>query len=187
MNIIFVSDRLGSGKNITLGHRYAVMLLLGWMLLPVSIAIGLYYFMLSQGGIPSSQYRAQNRVYLQENLNAMAARLGQLQAHASRLDALVDFMAEVGSPIKAAAGGVVVYSDNHPQYGNMIAIDHGNGLISRYAHASKRLVGVDNIVLQGRKIGEVGGTGRSTGPHLHFEILSNGTPQNPARYLQVPG
>ncbi|MDO8892522.1 MAG: M23 family metallopeptidase [Sulfurimicrobium sp.] len=99
----------------------------------------------------------------------------------------VDFMAETGTPIKAAAGGVVVYSDYHPQYGNMIDIDHGNGMLSRYAHASKRLVKVDDIVLQGQKIAEVGSTGRSTGPHLHFEVLKNGAPQNPARYLQTAG
>ncbi len=99
----------------------------------------------------------------------------------------VDFMAEMGTPIKAAASGRVVYSDIHSGYGNMIEIDHGNGLISRYAHASKRLVKVGDVVLRGQKIGEVGSTGRSTGPHLHFEILSNGTPQNPTRYLNLPG
>lgn len=99
----------------------------------------------------------------------------------------VDFMAETGTPIKAAAGGLVVYSDYHPQYGNMIDIDHGNGMTSRYAHASKRLVKVNDIVLQGQKIAEVGSTGRSTGPHLHFEVLSNGAPQNPARYLRTTG
>lgn len=99
----------------------------------------------------------------------------------------VDFMADLGTPIKAAAGGVVVYSDIHAGYGNMIEIDHGNGLISRYAHASKRLVKVGDVVLRGQKIGEVGSTGRSTGPHLHFEVLFNGTPQNPTRYLNLPG
>lgn len=99
----------------------------------------------------------------------------------------VDFMAEMGTPIKAAASGRVVYSDIHSGYGNMIEIDHGNGLISRYAHASKRLVKVGDVVLRGQKIGEVGSTGRSTGPHLHFEVLSNGTPQNPTRYLNLPG
>lgn len=99
----------------------------------------------------------------------------------------VDFMAEIGSPIRAAAGGIVVYSDYHVGYGNMVEIDHGNGLISRYAHASKRLVKEGDVVLRGQKIGEVGSTGRSTGPHLHFEVLSNGVPQNPTRYLNLPG
>lgn len=99
----------------------------------------------------------------------------------------VDFMAPVGAAITAAAGGIVVYSDYHQGYGNMIEIDHGNGLISRYAHASKRLVKEGDVVLRGQKIGEVGNTGRSTGPHLHFEVLNRGVPQNPTRYLHTAG
>ena len=99
----------------------------------------------------------------------------------------VDFVAEPGTPIKAAAGGIVITSDYHPGYGNMLEVDHGNGLISRYGHASKRLVKEGDVVLRGQKIGEVGSTGRSTGPHLHFEVLLNGTPQNPTRYLNLPG
>lgn len=99
----------------------------------------------------------------------------------------VDFVADSGTSIKAAAGGIVVYSDIHAGYGNMIEVDHGNGLVSRYAHASKRLAKEGDVVLRGQKIGEVGSTGRSTGPHLHFEVLLNGTPQNPTRYLNLPG
>ena len=99
----------------------------------------------------------------------------------------VDFVADIGAPIKAAAGGIVVYADIHAGYGNMIEVDHGNGLVSRYAHASKRLAKEGDVVLRGQKIGEVGSTGRSTGPHLHFEVLLNGTPQNPTRYLNLPG
>ncbi len=96
----------------------------------------------------------------------------------------VDFVAEFGAPIIAAAGGVVVYSDLHPEYGNMIAVDHGNNLVSRYAHASKRLVKLGQVVMQGEKIAEVGNTGRSTGPHLHFEVRHKGLPQNPFRFLK---
>ena len=99
----------------------------------------------------------------------------------------VDFMAEAGSDIMAAAGGIVIYSDYHDSYGNMVEIDHGNGLVSRYAHASRRLVKVGDIVLRGQKIAEVGSTGRSTGPHLHFEVLYKGAPQNPTRYLHASG
>lgn len=95
----------------------------------------------------------------------------------------IDFAAEVGTPIYAAAGGVVVQSYYNPEYGNMIDIDHGNGLVSRYAHASKRLVKVGDIVLRGQKIAEVGSTGRSTGPHLHFEVRYHGVAQNPAKFL----
>ena len=98
----------------------------------------------------------------------------------------VDFSAEGGTPIKASAGGVVVYSDRHPEYGNMIEIDHGDDLISRYAHASKRLVKLGQVVLQGQKIAEVGNTGRSTGAHLHFEIRHKDRPLNPSKFLKKP-
>ncbi|MBA4141508.1 MAG: M23 family metallopeptidase [Nitrosospira sp.] len=99
----------------------------------------------------------------------------------------VDFSAVTGTPIVAAAGGVVVYSDYHPEYGNMIDVDHGNDFVSRYAHASKRLVKTGQVVLRGQKIAEVGSTGRSTGPHLHFEVRHRGLPQNPSRFLKMPG
>ena len=98
----------------------------------------------------------------------------------------MDFMAEVGTPARAAAGGVVIFSDFHPQYGNMIEIDHGNGLITRYAHLSKRMVKAGDVVLSGGNIGQVGSTGRATGPHLHFEVRQNGAPLNPVRFLRLP-
>ncbi|SNX61199.1 Peptidase family M23 [Nitrosomonas ureae] len=99
----------------------------------------------------------------------------------------VDFAAKTGTPIKAAASGVVIYSDRHSEYGNMVEIDHGGDLVSRYAHASKRIVKLGEVVLQGQKIAEVGSTGRSTGPHLHFEIRHKDKPQNPAKFLKKPG
>jgi murein DD-endopeptidase MepM/ murein hydrolase activator NlpD len=99
----------------------------------------------------------------------------------------VDFTAAIGTPIVAAAGGMVVYSDFHPEYGNMIDVDHGNDFVSRYAHASKRLVRLGQVVVRGQKIAEVGSTGRSTGPHLHFEVRHRGSPQNPSRFLKMPG
>jgi murein DD-endopeptidase MepM/ murein hydrolase activator NlpD len=99
----------------------------------------------------------------------------------------IDVIAERGTPILAAAGGVIVYSDFHPQYGNMIEIDHGNDLVTRYAHAAKRMVKVGDVVLRGVKIAEVGMTGRATGTHLHFEVRQRGAPANPARFLRLPG
>jgi len=99
----------------------------------------------------------------------------------------IDVIAELGTTVYAAAGGVVVYSDWHPQYGNMIEIDHGNDLITRYAHASKRLVKVGDLVLRGAKVAEVGSTGRATGTHLHFEVRQRGAPVNPAQFLRLPG
>lgn len=99
----------------------------------------------------------------------------------------IDFMAEEGTPIQAAAAGVVVYSGTHPQYGNMIEVDHGNDLISRYAHASRRFVKVGDVVLRGSRIAAVGRTGRATGPHLHFEVRQRGAARNPSQFLQLPG
>ncbi|MFO1217519.1 MAG: M23 family metallopeptidase [Burkholderiaceae bacterium] len=99
----------------------------------------------------------------------------------------LDFPAEVGTPIHAAAGGMVVVSNNHPAYGQLLEIDHGNSLITRYAHASKLLVRNGELVKRGQKIAEVGSSGRSTGPHLHFEVLVAGVPQNPTRFLAGKG
>lgn len=99
----------------------------------------------------------------------------------------VDFMADVGTPVYAAGGGIVVYADNYAGYGNMIDIDHGNGLVSRYAHTSKIVVKAGDVVMKGQKIAEVGNTGRSTGAHLHFEVRHQGAPQNPQHYLNMPG
>jgi murein DD-endopeptidase MepM/ murein hydrolase activator NlpD len=99
----------------------------------------------------------------------------------------IDVMAEHGTAIRAAAGGVVVYSAFHPQYGNMVEIDHGNDLVTRYAHASRRAVKVGDVVVRGVKIAEVGRTGRATGTHLHFEVRQRGVPANPARFVKLPG
>jgi len=99
----------------------------------------------------------------------------------------LDVIAQHGVMIRAAAGGVVVYSDFHPQYGNMIEIDHGNDLITRYAHASVRAVKIGDVVLRGARIGEVGATGRATGTHLHFEVRQRGAPVNPTQFLRLPG
>jgi murein DD-endopeptidase MepM/ murein hydrolase activator NlpD len=96
----------------------------------------------------------------------------------------VDYMVPAGTPIFASAGGVVVFADTHPQYGNMVEIDHGNEVITRYAHASKLLVKVGDVVRRGHEIAKVGSTGRSTGNHLHFEVRYKGTAQNPVRFLQ---
>ncbi|MGH8799614.1 MAG: M23 family metallopeptidase [Casimicrobiaceae bacterium] len=97
----------------------------------------------------------------------------------------IDFPAEVGTPIEAAASGKVTVAEVHPAYGKMIEIDHGNGLVSRYAHCSTLLVKEGDLVVRGQEIARVGTTGRSTGPHLHFEVRLNGVPQNPARFLQA--
>jgi murein DD-endopeptidase MepM/ murein hydrolase activator NlpD len=104
----------------------------------------------------------------------------------------IDFIADTGTPVVAAAGGVVQFAGFHPQYGHMVDIDHGNDLVTRYAHLSKLLVKEGDILQRGRRIADSGNTGRSTGPHLHFEVRFRGAAQNPARFLlagnpQLPG
>ncbi len=101
----------------------------------------------------------------------------------SALHTGLDFQAEPGTPILAASGGVVVTQEFHPAYGNMVEIDHGNDLVTRYAHASRVLVKKGDLVKRGQKIAEVGTTGRSTGPHLHFEVMVQGVPQDPQKFL----
>jgi murein DD-endopeptidase MepM/ murein hydrolase activator NlpD len=95
----------------------------------------------------------------------------------------VDFAAPTGTPVAAAAGGVVVTSEYHHQFGNMLEVDHGNGIVTRYAHASRLLVRVGDIVRRGQHIADIGSTGRSTGAHLHFEVLVMGVQQDPSKFL----
>ncbi len=103
----------------------------------------------------------------------------------SALHTGLDFPAETGTSIYSAAGGMVVTQEFHFQYGNMIEVDHGNNLITRYAHASRVLVKKGDLIKRGQKIAEVGTSGRSTGPHLHFEVLVQGVPQDPQKFLNA--
>lgn len=96
----------------------------------------------------------------------------------------IDFVADIGTPVVAAAGGVIVSAERHPAYGNLIEIDHGNDFTTRYAHLSKMTVREGQVVKRGQNVGLSGNTGRSTGPHLHFEVRFRGVAQNPARFLQ---
>lgn len=95
----------------------------------------------------------------------------------------LDFAAPHGTPILAAAAGIVSAAELHPAYGNLVDIDHGNGLTTRYAHASRLHVKVGELVKRGQRIAEVGSTGHSTGPHLHFEVRENGAAKNPTLFL----
>jgi murein DD-endopeptidase MepM/ murein hydrolase activator NlpD len=95
----------------------------------------------------------------------------------------LDFMAEAGTPIYAAASGIVTAAERQPDYGNIIKIDHGSGIETRYAHASRILVKPGQRVEKGQMIAEVGSTGRSTGAHLHFEVRLNGAALDPRRFL----
>lgn len=302
MNVILVSNRLAKTRNITLGGwqiLFLALLLFGLMLgaafslqyallrfAPEGLGDGMRTFL---SKVQSTEQQKQQS-YLHSSLDAMAARVGQMQAQIQRLDALgarltkltgmkpeefrfdqppaqggplvtlpaqemsvgsldqqlnrlapvvndrsdkllaletmllqnqlsrkllpsfspisegwassnfgwridpftgvhamhegVDFVVEAGTTIRASAGGVVAYSDYHPQYGNMIEIDHGNDIVTRYAHASRLLAKVGQVVRRGEKIAEVGNTGRSTGNHLHFEVRYKGIAQNPVRFLR---
>ena len=304
MHIILVSNRLATAKSISLGTRH---LLLGMALLTaaiVALSSSMFYLVFRHAAeiklplvqtllLSGQEQQAQNaKEFMRENLNAMAVRLGQMQAQLIRLDALgerlsalagikpqefrmseppglggalpasipvqdlsmdeltaqldalskrmenrydymgilenrlfdarvkkklmptvrpvdvawnassfgwridpftgqkamhegIDFLVDTGTPIHAAAGGLVVAAELHPQYGHMIDIDHGNDFTSRYAHASKLLVKTGDLVQRGAIIGLSGSTGRSTGPHVHFEVRYKGVAQNPNRFLQV--
>jgi len=103
--------------------------------------------------------------------------------HAHAFHAGLDFAAQAGTMISSAAGGTVSFAGFKSDYGWVVEIDHGNGLVTRYAHASKLLVKPGDVVEPGQHIARVGSTGRSTGPHLHFEVLRRGDPVDPKRFL----
>ena len=302
MQIILISDRLAKARSVNLSPVHlAGMALLGLALL-CGATSALYWFtlryaaefripVLQQLVLASQEAEAERgRTFLQQNLNAMAVKLGEMQAQLTRLDALgerlsslagfraqefrfseapglggaaptlmppqnlslaefgeklamlsrhvenrndmlgvfeaqlfeaavkkkllpnimpveapyqassfgkridpftgqwtmhegIDFLADHGSPVVAAAGGVVQFAGLHPQYGIMIDIDHGDDLVTRYAHLSKLFVREGDVVVRGHRIALSGTTGRSTGPHLHFEVRFRGSAQNPAKFL----
>lgn len=95
----------------------------------------------------------------------------------------VDFAGKGGSEVVAVASGVVTYAGKRSGYGQMVEINHGDGYVTRYGHHAKLLVKVGDVVKKGQPIGTMGSSGRSTGPHVHFEVLKNGKPVDPARYV----
>ncbi|MDR3322799.1 MAG: M23 family metallopeptidase [Zoogloeaceae bacterium] len=95
----------------------------------------------------------------------------------------LDFSAPYGTRILAAAGGIVVYAAYHPEFGNLVEISHGGELITRYAHMSELSVAVGDAVRRGEQVGLLGNTGRSTGPHLHFEVRKDDQAIDPAPFL----
>ncbi len=104
---------------------------------------------------------------------------GKLQFHKG-----MDFAAKSGTNILAVAGGVITWSSKRYGYGNLVEINHGNGYVTRYGHNSKNLVEVGDTVKKGQVVSLMGSTGRSTGPHVHFEVLKNGRQINPHKYVQ---
>ena len=97
----------------------------------------------------------------------------------------MDFAGKEGSEIIAVAGGVVTWSGERYGYGNLIEINHGNGYTTRYGHNAKLMVEMGDSVEKGQTISLMGSTGRSTGPHVHFEVLKNDRQVNPERFVAL--
>jgi murein DD-endopeptidase MepM/ murein hydrolase activator NlpD len=95
----------------------------------------------------------------------------------------VDFAGVMGSQVVSVAAGVVTRAEGQAGYGNLVEINHGNGFVTRYGHNQKVLVGVGDTVVRGQSIALMGSTGRSTGPHVHFEVLRNGRHVNPIAFV----
>ena len=106
-------------------------------------------------------------------------------AHEAAMHTGIDFRGEIGEPIHATAGGIVTVAGWTGGYGKMIEIDHGNGLATRYGHLSEIDVDIGQAVRTGAVIGKLGSTGRSTGPHLHYETRLNGEAVNPQKFLDA--
>jgi murein DD-endopeptidase MepM/ murein hydrolase activator NlpD len=278
MNIILVSGRLAKARTITVGLPQFALLATGMAVSVVLVAAAMNYVMLRfaadlnvpylQTMLLSAQQAQHEKTqsYLRENLNAMAVKLGQMQAQLVRLDTVGERLAKLAgfkpqdlvfNELPGRGGAVSSlpsqdlsltdftrqldfltrqvddrgdklgileslftvdsakkkliptmlpveggwYSSNygwridpftgqrafHEGLDVMVEIDHGNDLVTRYAHASMRLVKVGDVVLRGAKIGEVGRTGRATGSHLHFEVRQRGAPVNPTQFLRLPG
>ncbi|HEX3536612.1 MAG TPA: peptidoglycan DD-metalloendopeptidase family protein [Stellaceae bacterium] len=97
----------------------------------------------------------------------------------------IDLLAPYMTPVYATAGGTVIYSGYRDDYGKVVEIDHGHGLTTRYAHLHRQTVSVGQQVAAHTQIGFLGSTGRATGPHVHYEVLVNGEPQDPAKFMNL--
>jgi len=97
----------------------------------------------------------------------------------------IDFAAPEGSQVMSVAAGIVTGAGERNGYGNLVEIDHGNGYVTRYGHNEKILVKVGDRVRKGQAVALIGSTGRSTGPHVHFEVVLNGSVVNPEQYIQA--
>ena len=103
---------------------------------------------------------------------------GKRQFHAG-----LDISTRSGTPVISPADGVVTFANRDGAYGKMLAINHGNGMVTRYGHLKKFKVKVGQKIARGQTVGLVGSTGRTTGPHLHYEVLLSGVPTNPRNYI----
>jgi murein DD-endopeptidase MepM/ murein hydrolase activator NlpD len=95
----------------------------------------------------------------------------------------VDFAGTTGSHVIAVAAGVVTWAGERTGYGNLVEINHGDGYVTRYAHNERTLVRVGQTVKRGESVALMGSTGRSTGPHVHFEVIRNGRQVDPLSFI----
>lgn len=128
------------------------------------------------GAVPSAPHTAPHR-------GPISRRFGET-ADGGQPHPGIDIPGKVGTPIVAAGGGRVIESRLDPQLGNLVVIDHGEGLTTRYGHASELLVQPGDEVGEGAVIARLGNTGQSSAPHLHFEVLHNGQPVNPEAFIE---
>lgn len=105
---------------------------------------------------------------------------GQMAFHAG-----TDYAGIEGDRVVAVAAGVVTWSGDRYGYGNLVEVDHGNGYVTRYAHNKRNLVKTGELVKKGQAVAQMGSTGRSTGPHVHFEILRDGKPIDPVKFMRA--
>lgn len=96
-----------------------------------------------------------------------------------------DVRGDRGTPVLAAGDGVVIRAERQDGYGNVVFVDHGGGVVTRYAHLKKIDIARNTVVVAGQQVGEIGSTGRTTGPHLHFEVRLDGRPVDPVTALSV--
>lgn len=145
--------------------------------------LGVLEAMLLQQNLKKNTIPSNSPVNVGYNSSSFGWRVDPFTGHMAMHEGL-DFMAEAGTPIYAAADGIVAQAESTPDYGNIVKIDHGSGLETRYAHAQRLLVKAGDRVQKGQLLAEVGNTGRSTGAHLHFEVRLNGVALDPRKYLQ---
>jgi hypothetical protein len=122
--------------------------------------------------------------YLKHVASGYGPRIDPIDGTA-RFHAGMDFASNTGSPVYATGDGVVIYADRKQNYGKCIIVDHGYGYQTLYAHLNDYKVRSGQRVVRGEQIGEVGNTGKSTGPHLHYEVHVKGVPDNPAKYYFI--
>ncbi|MCI0487705.1 MAG: M23 family metallopeptidase [Blastocatellia bacterium] len=118
--------------------------------------------------------------YITDGLGIRRSPFGGGGEYHTGLDIAVDF----GTPVAATADGIVIWASSHGGYGNLVAIYHSNGITTRYGHLSRITVEVGQRIKRGDQIGHAGSTGRSTGPHVHYEIRENDQPVDPLRYVE---